>query len=232
MYNGSMETGRWRGACRISFIAAACATTCAGALLLTASAQPRRRGEIVRVERSRTPSQNLIRLCPTPTGDGQLGTCYGTAPRRGEHALLFDYDENYLGSLVVESSESSGKNQCHHNTVFDYTFRATIQSATGQNVPFAVAVFGMKLNTQVARLITGPPDQSGFQPEKAKPWMGVDEDGDGIAEMVVTAYDCSDEETPPVAQGGQNYETYCLDYWQQEGANWRKLQRDIFYTCG
>lgn len=232
MYNGSMESGCWRGAGRVSLLALGCALVGAALLIIPAWAQPRRKGKVVRVERSRTKDRNPVRICPTPTGAGQSGTCYGTPPQRGERAYLFDYDENYLGTLTVETAQAKSGNKCHQGTVFEFTHQVQLARAGQGAVPFAVAVFGMELDTQKARVITNPPDSSAFQPEKANPWMGVDFDGDGNSEMVVTAYDCSDEETPPAPSGGQSYESYCLDYWHRDGARWQKGHRDIFYTCG
>lgn len=232
VYNSGMQPVRRHVASRVSLVALTGALAGAVVSALPVSAQPRRRGEVVRVERARAATHNPVRLCPTPTGDGQAGSCYGSPPRRGDRAFLFDYDERYLGALVVESAESSTKNRCHHDTIFDFSYRVQLQGSTNQNVPFAVAVFGLDLDPRRARLMTSPPDAPDFQPERAKPWMGLDADGDGHADLVVTAYDCSDEETPPTASGGQTYETYCLDYWDRDGARWKKTHRDKFYTCG
>lgn len=227
-----MRSSRWRGVRRLSLSALALAVASAACLVIPAWAQPKRRGEVVRVERARAPARNPIRLCPTPTGDGQLGSCYGSPPQRGERALLFDYNDKFLGNLIVESAESSSKNRCHHDTIFDFSYHARLQGSGNQAVPFSVAVFGMELDTSKARLISNPPDAGQFKPREAKPWMGVDADGDGDAELVVTAYDCSAEAPPPPPSGSQTYETFCLDYWHDEGSRWKKSHRDIFFTCG
>lgn len=192
----------------------------------------RRKGQVVRVERARAAARDRIRLCPTPLGDRYEGSCYGSPPRPGERAHVFDYEENYLGVLVVESAASSTKNQCHHDTIFDFSYRIPGQARGGQAVPFGIAVFGMELDTRRARLETSPPDDPKFTPEKAKPWMGLDTDGNDEADLVVTAFDCSDIVAPPPPSAGQSYDTYCLDYWLKQDGRWSKIHRDTFHTCG
>jgi hypothetical protein len=219
------------------------ATAVAAALLCLAPAPgapaPARRpgkrpGKVVRVERPRLIAQAAIRICPVPFPDRSKGTCYGGAPEIGDSATLFDFEGNYLGALRVLAVEPSDTDSCQSGSIFDFTYELAAPAAPAppSRIPYALGVFGMKIDPARSRLVTG--DRSRLPvPEgagKAQPWMGLDQDGDDSVDMVVTAFECKDV-TPPPGAGSKAAETYCLDYWQGKKGSFTQTRRDLLYTC-
>ena len=193
-------------------------------------AKPVRKGKIVRIDRPRAARADDMRICPMPFADEQEGSCYGGSPRVGQKGHLFDYEENYLGTLKVLSVRQNARHNCHHGTTFDFKYELDLRAQSNNSLPFGIAVFGVQLEPNKARMISEPDKMPQLQPDQTKPWMGLDRDGDGDVDFVVSAFECTDIEPPP-ASSGQALETYCLDYWLPRDGAWTSVRRDIFYTC-
>lgn len=227
-----MKTGRWRVTrtiCSPAVLSSALIASLATAL--PADAAPKRKGKVVRVERPRGLSKRVLRLCPLPLADESQGTCYGSAPAVGEVGHAYDYDGRYIGQLSVLATAPSTEFVCHHGTAFDFRYHFTPNLKGKSGASFGIAIFGLTGDPTRATLITDSSKLPNPTANKnAHPWMGMDRDGEGTADMLVSAYECTDiaslPRTPPASS-----EAYCLDYWTNDGRSWRKVRQDTFLTC-
>ena len=198
-------------------------------------AEPRRGGKVVRVERARVVRRAPVLFCPMPFTDKNRGVCYGRAPAVGDKALMFDYEQHYIGQLRVTSVGPSQNDPCDSGTAFDFTYELTdkVDAAFKRGMLFSIATFGLDLDSRRAQLITdnGQLPNPG-QSSRAQPWMGLDRDGDSIADVVVTAFECTDvAPAPPARVATGHKQTFCLDYWLSDLGKYQKLRRDYVYTC-
>ena len=170
-----------------------------------------------------------------PFSEKNRGVCYGRPPLVGDTATLFDFDRHYIGRLRVTWVGSSQSNPCDSDTAFDFTYDYIDRVATGsrRGLLFSIAAFGIDVDPAQAQLITdnkqlpSPGDNS-----QSQPWMGMDRDGDGGADLVVTVFECS--AIAPIkrpAGSGNNHQTLCLDYWLSDSGQFRKERRDYVHTC-
>lgn len=192
----------------------------------------KRAGKVVRVERPRVVQKTELRFCPMQLGDGKTGTCYGGAPAPGDHAMLFDFEQNFLGELVVQTIEPSQSDLCGTGSAMDFTYELMPAAAgSSKQIPFGVAIFGVDMEPHKAELVTEhdrlptPPGGS-----RAQPWMGLDSDGDGALELLVTAFECTDI-APPPSVAGKSSEAFCLDYWLSSAQGFTQVRRDFIHTC-
>lgn len=201
-----------------------------------AAAEPRRPGKVVRVERPQLIKRSPIMICPMPYAEKQGGVCYGTAPAVGSSAVMFDFDQNYLGRFRVTSVTRGQTDTCGSGSAFDFSYEYIhkVDGFDQRSVLFAIAAFGLEIDARKAKIIpdgTHLPNPAGDR--RMQPWMGMDRDGDGMPDLVVTAFECT-ELAPPPPSGitGLHKLTYCLDYWlDDDRGGFRRLRRDHVYAC-
>jgi hypothetical protein len=199
-----------------------------------ADAAPRRPGKVVRVERPRRHSAERIRVCPLTSPESQRMTCFGgPAPEPGTRFALVD-EVGLRGHGVALRAQPYGQEQCKfgsaHEVELTYEEPHGLDPRPQSGFPFTLAVQGVSLE-QGARLVM---DQqlrpSGREAEQV--WMAVDRDGDGDADLAVTAFECSAEVRDlPIAPAGQRLSTYCIDYWMREVVEWSRVERYVFFNC-
>jgi hypothetical protein len=60
-------------------------------------------------------------------------------------------------------------------------------------------------------------------------WTAFDDDGDTVAELIVTSYACDATGAPNTQYYGGG--GYCMGYYQREGASYALLRTDIVASC-
>lgn len=204
------------------------------ALALPAEAAPRRPGRVVRVERPRLAAPDPVHLCMVANPGESRMTCYGkAAPEPGSRFALID-ESGLRGRVVVKEATRSSVDACQLGTAHDVVIEAedgAMPTAPSAASYYIVAVRGVQVNER-GRLLRDLPlrPPSGRSTENV--WTIIDRDGDGEADMLGTAFDCSSEVADlPAPRAGQRLDTVCIDYWSRDAADWTQVGRDIFFNC-
>ena len=194
----------------------------------------RRPGKVVRVERPRVRAAERVRVCPLTNPDGRRMTCFGgTAPEPGTRFALVD-DVGLRGHGLAVASQPSGQDYCKigsaHEVELTYEEPHGLDPRPTNAFPFTLAVQGVLLEDGARVMMDQQLRPSGREVEQV--WMAVDRDGDGDADLAVTAFECSAEVRDlPIAPSGQRVSPYCLDYWLRDEIEWTKAERYVFFNC-
>jgi hypothetical protein len=195
----------------------------AGAVALAAvpaAAGPR--GRVVRVERG--PSAGVPRLCSISAGRGE-GVCFGQ-PRKGERIAVLDMSERKMsGELVIEAvgepTELTSRGVCVNTGL--QTVKGTF-AGEADGLGHLMGLRGARIDPRIARVRVDLPPPSGRDDETVE--LGVDLDGNGRTDLVITHYACDDSGAP--ASDGEGR---CFDTYMDRGAGLRRAQQDIFRIC-
>jgi hypothetical protein len=200
-----------------------------------AGAEPRRRaGKIVRIDRPRMRAAERVRVCSLTNPEGRRMTCLGgSPPEPGTRFGLVD-DLGLRGHGLAVRAQASGQDYCKngsaHEVELTYEEPRGLEPRPGPGSPFTLAVQGVPLDEGARLVLDQQLRPSGREVEQV--WMAVDRDGDGDADLAVTAFECSDQVRDlPLAASGQRVSPYCLDYWLRDGAQWSKVERYVFFNC-
>ena len=194
----------------------------------------RRPGKVVRVERPRLRAAERIRVCPLTNPDARRMTCFGgPAPEPGARFALVD-DVGVRGHGIAVRSQPSGQDYCKigsaHEVELTYEEPHGLDPRPTTGFPFTLAVQGVALEEGARVMLDQQLRPSGRDVEQV--WMAVDRDGDGDADLAVTAFECSDQVRDlPIAPSGQRVSPYCLDYWLRDEIEWSKVERYVFFNC-
>jgi hypothetical protein len=194
----------------------------------------RRPGKVVRVERPRLHGAERVRVCPLTSPEAQRMTCFGgPAPEAGTRFALVD-EVGLRGHAVAVRSQPYGQEQCKFGSAHEV--EVTYEEAHGldprppNGLPFTLAVQGVSLDAGARLVLDQQLRPSGREVEQV--WMALDRDGDGDADLAVTAFECSDQVRDlPIAPVGQRLSTYCIDYWMREVIEWVRVERYVFFNC-
>lgn len=203
---------------------------------LSAEAAPRRPGRVVRVERPRLAPPEPIHLCMVANPGESRMTCYGkAAPEPGSRFALID-ESGVRGRVVVRESTRSSVDACQLGTAHDVVIESVdpgqpTTAGGGSSSYYIVAVRGVEI-AERGRLLRDLPIRPPSGRASENVWTIIDRDGDGEADMLGTAFDCSAEVTDlPAARPGQRLDTVCIDYWSRDAAEWSQVGRDVFFNC-
>lgn len=161
-------------------------------------------------------------------------TCYGkAAPEPGSEFAVVD-ESGLRARVVVRESTRSSVDACQlehaHDARIEVT-EGTMPDVASTSAFFVLAIGGTKIHPGgrlLRELSLRPP--SGRSTENV--WTMIDRDGDGEADMLGTAFDCSAEVPDlPAPRPGQRLDTVCIDYWSRDAAEWTQVGRDIFFNC-
>jgi hypothetical protein len=196
----------------------------------TAEGGPRRRGRSERVERPRFATPDSVRVCSLVSPDDKL-TCYGgPAPPIGTHFVVVD-EQGVRGGGVVERVEVSSQDTCRLAATHDVYLSLDQPLVQRQGYTTSVGVEGVSFDPRgMVRSDPNLRSPSGRDIEQI--WLSLDRDGDNRVDMAATYFDCSAEvHDLPVAPTGQRVMPYCLEYWLRDGADWKRVNRDVYYNC-
>jgi hypothetical protein len=168
-----------------------------GAMALTAWASPR--GRVVRIERSRTVSNVIPILCELR--QDMSGMCVGgTSPQIGDVVLVVD-ETHMIAEVRITSAQRLSQKCDTRWSVSGEILRGDMAQAQRRK---SIGLIDSTLDRRGTRRI----DEKNIPSPNGDPdgsvGLGVDRDGDGIADLVVTQSRCQ-------AQSGGGNE--CIELW-------------------
>jgi hypothetical protein len=182
-------------------------------------------GRIVRIERPRTGSSGVPRLCRL--NDATSAICWARPPTRGEIGWVVGPDARGPGNrgqiAVGEVTEVGGS--CSSPTYWEFKIEPMDANLKDVDSWATWVLFDLDLGSGAKSVepsvVKDPPD------DQNSPWVAVDrgrgDAGDGGADFVVTAYSCDEHGSPnPSTANG-----YCIDYWYRPANRWSLLRRDV-----
>jgi hypothetical protein len=188
----------------------------------------RRRGKVVRVERSRLDGVGTPRLCTNPRPDGGA-SCYGRPPAVGEVGMVVD--ENGVRASVRVQEVKPVHDQCGNVNSWEVT--TLVRSGDVAQVTMSGAMlFDWAATAKSRTMLPGYygqaqiPIPGGRQHETL---MGaIDDDGDDRADLIVTWYSCDSlGNVTQYSRGGH----YCVVHYARDGAGYQQLRIDVVRNC-
>ncbi len=219
----SARTGSRGGARARRGVATLAGLALAGLAVAPVAAGPRRRGKVVRVERVGKGRALLPRFCQVTSG-AEAGQCFGLPPRVGEVGVVVNR-ERVLGEVRVEAVESANGACPDNPTLWQYQASARA-GGVAQGSGDAWAVFDGEVGPS-SRMLEG--DDQGLPGQNGqRPFIALDRDGDGRAELALVVEECADQAGP--SGTGQ---AFCLTYFARArgGDSWTSLRRDVLRIC-
>jgi hypothetical protein len=182
---------------------------------VTAMAGPR--GRVIRVERAEGGAAVAPRLCDVR---GDTGTCVGEEPQPGQTVLVFD-ERHVVAEVQIVEAATLMASCANVWTVKTRALRGVTVDGEG------IGVIDPGVNPGRARVLDKhhlPASPSGLPGDEV--WRGIDRDGDGAADILVTRYSCTPSGAP--LPGGA---TYCIDVWARAGARMIRTTQLNFAQC-
>lgn len=183
-----------------------------------AEAAPRRKGKVVRVERSSIGRGRVPVLC---TGMQETGvvTCYGRPPATGVEGAVVDY--NGVRANVRTVAIKPVADSCGNTSSWEVTSEIVRGDLTaiGWN---AAVVFDYPADERARfRDATAP------GPRQETVLAAIDEDGDDRPELMATWYAC--DAAGRYAAGAAGH--YCMVHYRRDGAGFVELRIDVVKIC-
>jgi hypothetical protein len=156
-------------------------------------------GRVIRVERNVGDMNIAPGICDLH-GDG--GTCFGEEPRPGQTVVVLD-ERHVVAELQVVEAGSLLVRCANLWTIKTRATRGALTDGDG------IGVIDRSINLHRARLLEPgrlPAGPSGRVGEEV--WRGIDRDGDGTADALLTRYSCDGAGNPTPGGGA-----HCIDVW-------------------
>jgi len=181
----------------------------------------KRKGKVVRVERSRLDGVGMVRMCVNVQPDG-TAYCYGKPPRVGEVATVFD-ETGRRANLVI-TTVTPQPDQCGNEV--NWMIASNVQGDLSQISYMHSALIDWEgdARTHTVQAVQIP----GLRPGE-NVWTGFDDDGDQVADLVITSYSCDASGT--TQQYGAGATGYCMSYYRREGSSYAMLRTDVVTQC-
>jgi hypothetical protein len=185
-----------------------------------AKGKGKRKGKVVRVERSRLGGSGMVRMCQQVQPDG-TAYCWGKPPVEGESLTVFD-ETGRRASLSVRTVTPQ-KDGCGNDT--SWIIATTAQGDISQLSYMATALVDWE--GEVRSHVVQAQPIPGLRPGE-NAWSALDDDGDDIADLVITSFSCDTAGTI-----SQQYPSgaYCMSYYRREGTSYSMLRTDIVPSC-
>lgn len=185
---------------------------------IAATAAPRTRGKVVRVERARG-GKVPPKVCDIRSD--RWGTCLGSQPEVGDVVTILDEGGIIASARIIEVAPyTSNSNTQPCETVWNVrteVVRGDLASMTMRTI----GLVDRELHPDRAHMITRdrfPPPPSGRDEDAVV--VAVDRDGDRTADLVITQSQC--EGSP----GGP-----CIDQWSRVGGKMIRVAQTNFASC-
>jgi len=192
-----------------------------GAFALPATAAPRPKGKVVRIERQRGTAVTP-RVCDVRAD--KAGTCLGPEPTIGELITVLDETGVIAEVRISEATAFStgGNNACQSL----WNIKTEVVRGDLTSIPMrTIGVVDPEVHPRKGRMMPKeqfPPPPSGRNDEQVV--VAVDRDGDRTADIVLTQNACEGTGSVP---GGS-----CIDEWARVNGRLVKVQQTNFATCG
>jgi ribosomal 30S subunit maturation factor RimM len=185
----------------------------------------RKKGRVVRVERSRNSGHDFVRVCSNPQSDGSA-MCYGRPPKPGELGTVID--ENGVRGTVRVQTVAPVVDQCQNESSWSIT--STVQNGDLSQVTWQGTMLFDYTPSTVAHVIQNNnqipvPSQ---RPSETLMTM-VDNDSDDQPDLMITWYYCDLSGT--AVNYGQGQNAYCMVYYARDGSKYDELRVDVVKNC-
>jgi hypothetical protein len=195
-----------------------------------AGAGPKKRGKIVRIERTRNAARGTARVCRLL--DVNMAICWGKPPVRGESAALLSPGTNgregNRGKVTI--NEVTEEDACSTSR----NWRATLDTSGADMVDletwqtWVVLDVDLGPSARVTELSADGPEMSTYETSM----LAIDRGRHGSAsppDFVVGVYSC-DQDGQSNPSGATN--GYCMQYYASDGGHWTQLRKDVVVPDG
>ncbi len=191
---------------------------------IAAGKSHRRRGRVVRVERT-PPSKLLVpRLCSAINATDGSTSCWGHSVEAGEVGSI--YDETGKRAMFRVETVTPQVDGCGNATAYNLT-TSVLQGSFDQVSYSSYSVIDWDGGDH-GRLIVNNGQIAVPSTRVGESVMAAfDSDGDETPELIVTYYMC-DASGSPQPTGSNNY---CMVYYQRNGGSYDALRTDIVRSC-
>jgi hypothetical protein len=181
----------------------------------------KRKGKVVRVERSRLDGSGVVRMCGQVQPDG-TAYCWGKAPVEGEIATIFD-ETGRRANLVIRTVTPQ-QDTCGNTT--SWILATAVQGGDISQLSYMHAALIDWEGDARTHTVQNVQIQGLRQGENV--WQGFDDDGDNLADLVITSFSCDTTGTV-----SQTYPSgaYCMSYYRREGSTYAMMRTDIVPSC-
>ena len=210
---------------RVAAIAAVAIAVIAGGAV-AGKKSSRKKGRVVRVERTSAGRNLRPRLCNQVGMDGTI-SCWGMTVEVGEVAAVYD-ETGHKADLRVDTATPSIDN-CQ-NTVGWTLGTSVVHGQIPQTYSYSMyAIFDWRGTEQTRVIINNgqlmPP--AGARAGESV-LGGIDDNMDDTADLLVTYYQCDTSGNPAAYGSG----AYCIVYYRHEaGQTYTELRNDIVRSC-
>ena len=201
-----------------------CAALVAAPIAPGDAAPKRRKGKVVRVERTRGGDQPMPHLCMNLQANGQA-YCWGYKPRLGETLTVFDVNGR-RGTLAIRGITPQ-LDACGNET--SWVIDTTTTSGDLSQPDWQMVAMGDYPGTSRTHVVNNAqalPVPNGLAGEMI--WQALDDDGNDVPELIITYYACD-----PTGAPSQVYPSgaQCFGYLQGGDGGYRRVRTDIVKQC-
>jgi len=214
-----------RARAAIAIAAAAALAAGAGDGLAGDKKKTRRKGKVVRVERTKV-DPGMVRMCGSPRPDGGA-TCWGQPPEVGEVGAILD-DSGMRGTSRVTKVVPT-LDTCGNTISYDIQGEVRGGDLSQLNTSVGAMVFDWKTGSRSRALnIYGSPPVVAPGLHGAEFVLGaLDDDGDSRPDLVLIWFYC--DATGQSTRSGSGH--YCLVHYRHDGTAYAELRLDVVRNC-
>ncbi len=191
-----------------------------GALALTAWGAPH--GRVVRVERQRTGTAAVPVLCEVKSDAS--GMCVGPEPHVGDTITVVDDTHTVAEVRITKSQALSPK--C--DTLWQISGEVVRGDMTQSRSSKQIGLIDGSLDRRVARRVDEDRIKSPTDNPETRVLLGVDRDGDGTADVVITQFNC-DAQGQPTSSG--TAVDFCIDIWSERDTVMKRTWSTKLQAC-
>ncbi len=180
-----------------------------GAMAQTAWAAPH--GRVVRVERQRGGPASIPVLCEVKA-DGS-GQCVGPTPRVGDTISVVD-DVHLIAEVRITKLQPRSAT-C--DTIWTIQHELARGDLNQTRTSKAIGIIDARLDASTARRMDEDQITSPAVGPDARVALGLDRDGDGSADVIVTQFMC-DAAGQPAGSNTGSATGFCIDIWTERDA--------------
>lgn len=184
-----------------------------------------RKGKVVRVERVTRQARKQPRVLQVASQTQLIS--YGWQPEIGLEVALLDLEGLAAHARVTGVTERAGT--CQTGLfVLEFEVDEWVRAFNYNNM---YGVTGLDLEDEARSIRVAGTGPTGNPQEYV--WTGIDREGDGTEDMIVTSYPCADTETPGATIGSMTMSPHCMDAYTRKSpdAPWERATHDVWYQC-
>ncbi|MDX2087382.1 MAG: hypothetical protein SFX73_06015 [Kofleriaceae bacterium] len=184
-----------------------------------ATAAPRTRGKVVRVERARG-GTGVPKICEIRTDRG--GTCFGSAPAIGDVVSVIDESGVIAEARISRVSAYSARTAMPCEVIWEISTELLRGNLATMNTQ-SVGLVDNAVHPTRARMLARenfPPSPTGRAEDVVA--RAIDRDGDRQPDLIITQSQCDD-----LSAGAG-----CIDQWVRAGGKLTRVQQITFASCG